>query len=329
MSRRTLLLLALAGLVLVGLVVLDRVSRPAQPGVGDLLLPALRGQVEQISVIAVIGPGEDATTTLELRGREWVVAEHDDWPADMDRLSTLMRALVAARRIEQMTSNPERYARLSVDDPREGGRGVAVELSHNGDVTTVIVGETRVQGGDYSYVRIAGEDSAWLVDVVPSAPASSDEWLDRRLFDLPETGLVSLAITHADDGIGDVRLKRDEDDAWTLEPPPTRALLHDRMLANTAGALDGLRFERVVESPDAPEGPPHVVDAVTRDGEAWRLELWRDGDSHRLRARGSAAGANDAPARAARLEGRTFEIAAHRYRQLTRSRDDLLEHGDD
>ncbi len=316
------LLLAAAGLVLLALVALERISRTPPPGVGDLLLPSLRGQVEQISVIAVFGAGGE-TTTLELRGSDWVVAEHDDWPADLDTLSALMRTLVAARRVEAMTSNPERHARLRVDHPREDGAGTAVELSHNGDVTTVIIGETQVQGGDYSYMRIAGEDRAWLVDVAATVSANSDTWLDRRLLDLPETGLSAVTISHAD---GDeVRLLRDEDDEWALDPPPERALLHDRILASTAGGLSGLRFERMATGPDAPEAPWHKLEATTRDGDHWRLALWRDDGTHWLHARWSGADQDaEPPGSAARIETRAFAIAEHRYRQLTRRRDDLL-----
>ena len=322
MSRRAMLLLAAAGLVLMALVALERMSRTPPPGVGDLLLPSLRGQVEQISVIAVFGADGQATT-LELRGSDWVVAELDDWPADLDTLSALMRALVAARRVEAMTSNPDRHARLRVDDPRDDGAGTAVELSHNGDVTTVIIGDTQVQGGDYSYMRIAGDDRAWLVDVAPTPPVDSDAWLDRRLLDLPEAELSAFTISHADDD--DVRLLRDENDAWTLEPPAERAVLHDRILASTAGGLAGLRFERMVSGQDAPAAPEHELEATTRDGDRWALALWRDDGAHWLHVRWSGAGeVAEPPALAARTETRAFTIAEHRYRQLTRRRDDLL-----
>lgn len=322
MSRRAILLLAVAGLVLLAMVALERMSRTPPPGVGDLLLPSLRGQVEQISVIAVFGAGGEATT-LELRGSDWVVAEHDDWPADMDTLSALMRTLVAARRVEAMTSNPERHARLRVDDPREDGAGTAVELSHNSGVTTVIIGDTQVQGGDYSYMRIAGENRAWLVDVAPTASAASDAWLDRRLLDLPEAELAAFTISHADGD--DVRLLRDGDDEWMLEPPADRALLHDRILASTAGGLAGLRFERMVAVHDPPEAPEHELEATTRDGGRWRLALWRDDGAHWLHARWSGADEDaEPPGLAARIETRAFAIAEHRYRQLTRRRDDLL-----
>jgi len=324
MSRRAILLLAVAGLVLLAMVALERMSRTPPPGVGDPLLPSLRGQVEQISVIAVFGAGGGATT-LELRGSDWVVAEHDDWPADLDTLSTLMRTLVAARRVEAMTSNPERHARLRVDDPREDGGGTAIELSHNGSVTTVIIGDTQVQGGDYSYMRIAGEDRTWLVDVAPTVSADNDAWLDRRLLDLPAAELAAFTISHADGDGDDVRLLRDGDDGWMLEPPADRALLHDRILASTAGGLAGLRFERMVTVQDAPEVPEHELEATTRDGDRWRLALWRDDGAHWLHARWSGADEDaEPPGLAARIETRAFAIAEHRYRQLTRRRDDLL-----
>ena len=322
MSRRAMVLLAAAGVVLLALVALERMSRTPPPGAGDLLLPSLRGQVEQISVIAVFGADGEAAT-LELRGSDWVVAEHDDWPADMDTLSALMRTLVAARRVEAMTSSPERHARLRVDDPREDGAGTAVELSHNASVTTIIIGETQVQGGDYSYMRIAGENQAWLVDVAPAVSAHSETWLDRRLLDLPEAGLSAFTIRHADGD--DVRLLRDGDDGWTLEPPAERALLHERILASTAGGLAGLRFERMVSGQDAPDAPEHELEATTRDGDRWRLALWRDDGAHWLHARWSGADEDaEPPGSAARIETRAFAIAEHRHRQLTRRRDDLL-----
>ncbi|MCC5868871.1 MAG: DUF4340 domain-containing protein [Gammaproteobacteria bacterium] len=372
MSPRALLTLGGVGVVLLLVLLVTRMGDTPPPGVGDPLISGLRTDIDTLSTVRITTAGDEVVATLELRNDSWVVAERDDWPADLTRMRTLLLALVEARRIEERTADPDRYARLGVealDDPAAAGVGVAIE--HPGDSVELIIGDTGV-GGDYSHVRRLDETAAWLVSGTLSVARNTGDWLAPMLLDVPATRVGRITILHPDGQ--ELRIRRAGPDGRfeLLDLPGGRELLYAGIVDPLGAALANLTLTDVapLERVFAADIEPVRTIIETRDGLVISLLGIEHDDEHwiaidaaidesavqqalleEVLAHGAADAAEGPPTPAsdaarvpadrlaaevaareqevaqlqARLAQRAFRIPRHRYMQLTRRVDDLLE----
>jgi len=356
MSRRALLLLAgVAAALLLLTVLATRTADTGPPGVGAPLLSGLRADLADISTVRVTAPGERVVATLELRDATWVVVERDDWPADTQRLRSLLLALVDAQRIEPRTANPQLYHRLGVaalDDPEARGVGLTMERAR-GEIS-LIIGDTRVGGNDYSHVRRLDESAAWLVRGNLEVSTRTGDWLRSDIVDIPLQRVREVTILHPD---GDeVRVRRDFPtsevfDVVTL--PAGRQLLYEGIGATVAGALGALSLQDVAPRDAIFDGqvePVHTLVetwdglavallGIQRDGDYWlaleaRVEesgmqqqltgdsALTDGDPRLVEVLRSRR--QEADALTTLLAGRAIRVPRHTYLQLMRRSEELL-----
>ena len=377
MSRRALLTLGAVAAALLLLLLLPRLANERPSGVGDALVPGLRSELDALSTLRITAADNEVVATLELRDDTWVVAERDDWPADVTRMRTLLLALVEARRVEQRTADPQRYARLgveSLDGPEAAGVGLAIE--HPEGAVELIIGDTGV-GGDYSHVRRLDEAAAWLVSGTLEVSRSTGDWLQSMLLDVPAARVATVSIEHPDGQALRVRRSGPDDAFELIDPPEGRTLLYAGIVDPVGAALSNLTLEDVAprDSVFTADSEPVRNVTETRDGlTITLLGLERDDAywvaidpaidetavrqavlAETLAAGDGSAGPDDAdggppsPASDAarvgedrlaaalaareqevvslqdRLAQRAFRVPRHRYMQLTRRVDDLLE----
>lgn len=346
--RSTRLLAIVAAVLIAGVLFMNVTNDGYAPEDGGPLLPDLKAQINDIDSVA-ISSGEDTATIVRRDGR-WVVASRDGYPADTGRLREALLALADAGKLEQKTSNPERYEQLGL----AGDDATRVELSGDGVDVTVVLGNTAQQ--NYRYAMIDGAAETWLIDADPELPADGTDWLLADLLDVKADQVASIEIVHADGET--IRLSRGDDgDLGVDNLPDGRELTYATVVNPVAGALAALTLEDV-RAPAAALGEPDVTARfLTSDGLALSVDRF-DSDSEddgawfafRAEADETAPGSDatadeagedgaDAPAApsaaeraadiSATVDGWLYRLPTYKADQLGKRWDDLLAPLDD
>ncbi len=285
MNQKTLIGLGVAALVAIGAAVaLNHSNRPqsGQAEASAYLVPELRDHVNDVAKVVVTGADSKVVATLERGANGWTLAEKGGYPADTGKLRAFLLKLADARRVEQKTSNKDKYALLGVEDvAAKDAKGLQVELDGLAKPLVLVVGNADPRGG--TYVRVAGQPESWLVSASLTVDKSGADWLRKDLADIAAARIAAVAITHAD-GSKVVIAKNAESDAnYVLaDVPKGREAGSEFAINGLAAALAGLRFDDVVAAKDAPP-PEQALKAryATFDGIVVDVTAWeKDGKSY-------------------------------------------------
>lgn len=276
MKTRTLLVLVVLALVLVGLATWSG-GRRSPSGDEALtagpLLPELEARINELSEVAILGAGDATVATLVREDDRWIVAERDGWPADTAQLRNLLLSLSQARRLEAKTSNPELHHRLGVEAlAAADAAGAGVRLGSGAQAPVVIVGQPR--GSDASYVRMADQPQAWLVDRLLEVPRTPQAWLDRELLQVDATRVAAASIVPPDGKRVQITA-RDDGPGFALANAPKGRTVVDGDVEGAAGLLSSLRIEDVARAGEAPFGDAAIGTAtfLLRDGLVFELRF--------------------------------------------------------
>ena len=199
MNRKSALLLLL-GLVVLGtasLLLLRREKdswRSVAHGTDGRLLP----DFDPNSVAAVHLKDDHGEVHLVRKDGVWIVAERDDYPADFNRIGSLLRKFWQLNALQKIEAGPSQFGRLQLTEPGQGGEPSAtrLELRDAGDktVAVVLLGKTynrTPSGGD---AGLGGVPAGRFVLVVNDSPqpvlvkdtlsevtVRPEDWLDRLL----------------------------------------------------------------------------------------------------------------------------------------------------
>lgn len=330
MSRRALTIMAIALAVLAALAALFTIDDGRPAGRGELLLPGLKANLNDIDRVTVTGSGNAAIATLVRSGEGWTVEERNGYPADVGRIRKNLLALADAVIVEEKTSNPEFYARLGVDDVADpNARGLQLTLSGTGNDAALIIGDT---DAGTTYVRRVGEATSWMVTGSFDLSRLTAAWLDRSLLDIAADRIREVAIAHPGGETVRVR-KADGDDGFTVaDIPKGRELTGPWVAGNIAGALANLSLDEVEtrEILDQESGKPVVTTFSAVDGLIVETSAWRVADGTRVTFTASTtedAGegiATEAAAINDRLGVHVYTLPAFKVEYLTRRMQDLL-----
>ena len=210
MKSRNWVILLIVTAVLAGAAVwsvIDRNRQLAERQYGEPLFPAMTGDAaNRVSELSV-DTGHDAWTLQKQDGGQWVLAERNGYPADIDRVKEAVVALTNARIVSPRTADPAKHARLDLEAPEAG-------LESESDVTSVRI-TARDGGGDtmadlligrvkalptsreagQAYVRRMGEDQTWLVEGRFDIRKNPTAWLDKDLIKVKREEARDITIT--------------------------------------------------------------------------------------------------------------------------------------
>jgi hypothetical protein len=287
MNQKTLIGLAIAALVaILAAFAIHRSNAPRSEGGGETseyLAPELRDHVNDVSKVVVTGAEGKTIATLARGAAGWSVAEKNGYPVDTGKLRGFLLKLADAKKVEQKTSNKDKYATLGVEDvAAKDAKGLQVELDGLDPPVKLIVGNANPRGGG-TFVRRVGENQSWLASGVLTVEKGNADWLRKDLVDMAATRVASVTITHADGKV--VRLSKDsESDAnfKLADVPKGREPAADYTLNGPASSLAGLRFDDVLPAKDAPADEKTtkarfaLFDGIVVDVSAWE----KDGKDH-------------------------------------------------
>ncbi len=292
MTLRTVVVLALLTVITVAAAIAAVVSRPGVATVAldaEPAFPALRDQLDRVAAIDVSAADDRLTITLDADG-VWRVAEKDGYPAKTDAVRTLLQGLADMRLVEPKTANPERYARLELEDPEEPSaqsRRVVVRTDGGTVVADAIIGRRvfAATGGQAAgtYVRRGDDQRAWLGSGGMNVQTDAQTWLPRDVLDVAADRIKRITVrarTESGDEGGTGALVRYSverpeagADATLIDPPAGRNVAADAVSRLTR-AFETVRLSDVAQAGtlNLPE-PEHTVMIETFDGLTITLDL--------------------------------------------------------
>jgi hypothetical protein len=259
-----------------------RASRPdlaaglVVPGLADTI-----GDAQRITVTSA-----EATYRIERTQSGWAMRDRDDYPVMASRLSQLTNGLTQLRYTRRMTSDASKHERLGVGDPREGGRGVLVQIEDGRGalLVSLILG---VEPGGGLYVRRPDQDQTWAAagELPPLRDVSA--WMEIRPLTIAPDRLQRIEIMPTE-GRAYILARDSAEQPWRIAAPALAPLSQSVVVA-TAERITQLAPLDVRTAP-AIQGPPRArlrattfdnifIDAelIESDGRTWLKLVARGG----------------------------------------------------
>ncbi len=241
----------------------DLASGPVVPGLEDTIRDGQR-----ITITS-----EEASYRIERaqRGEQsaWVMRDRGDYPVLAARLAQLTEGLQQLRFTRRMTSDASKHERLGVGDPREGRRGILVQIEDSRGALLVNL----ILGVEPSgmYVRRPDSDQTWAVRGELPPLRSVASWLNLQPIELSPDRLAQVTI-EPQTGRGYVLSRDSADQAWRIVSPALSALAQSSV--NSAAERITQLSPVDVQPAPAVQGPVQArVRATTFDGVTIDAEL--------------------------------------------------------
>lgn len=269
----------------------DVASGPVVPGLAESI-----GRAERITVTST-----ETTYRIERtqRGEErvWVMQDRGGYAVLPARLAQLTEGLQNLRYVRRMTGDATKHERLGVVDPREGGRGVLVQIEDGARalLVDVILG---VEPNGGLYVRRTGQDQVWSArgELPPLRDVAA--WLELRPLTLDPATLARVEVVPAV-GRPYVLAREALGQDFQIVAPARLAAIAQSSVTSVAERITQLAPTDVTEAPAIQGAPRARVRAITFDGVLIDGELIESGGEVWLKL---VARANSPEQEAAALE---------------------------
>lgn len=299
---------------------------------GEVFLQGLSEHANDLQQIEFRFADDQPGFTIRRNDDAWFIDARAGYQADFDQLAVFVTALSDARIVERKTANPENYGRLGVGDPANGGSGIGVKLRGDGFEHDVIIGKQA--HGTYRYLRIAADETSYLVDQDLDVATTPDEWLIDDIVDINADRIRQVTISHADEETIKLQKNSQEEANFALtDIPEGREPSYPAVGNSIAGALAGLTFDEVRK---ASEGEPSttvefetwdglriVISIAVNEGQPW-LSFVAETDTTEHGEEDDSASVSEVDALNTRLGGWQYRVADYKQNLFTRRWEDLL-----
>jgi hypothetical protein len=234
-------------------------SGPVVPGLAETISGAQR----------IIVTSADASYRIERTQQGWAMRDRDDYPVLSSRLAQLTEGLENLRYERRMTSDASKHERLGVTDPREGGRGILVQVEDGrGALLVNLILGVETSG---TYVRRPDDEQTWAVqgDLPPLRDAAA--WMDLQPLNIPADTLARVEVMPTE-GRAYILARDSAEQPWRIASPALSALAQSTVTA-TAERLTHLSPVDVRTAPAIQGAPRARVRATTFDGVTIDAEL--------------------------------------------------------
>lgn len=223
---RTLIVLAVLVAAAAAAAVLVQREDAGIAGSGEKLLPGLLARLGDVARIEATHKGE--TVTLALADGGWTVTDRHGYPAEASEVRGLLVGAAELVRVEPKTAQPERYAKLELEDPageEAESFGYVLKDAAGKTVTDLVIGKRRfvasaASDADEYFVRLPGDPQAWLVTGKVPRNRRALDWLRREVIDVDQTRVRRAAVTHPDGTVVRVAKPSPRETDFTLEGVP-------------------------------------------------------------------------------------------------------------
>ncbi|MGQ0672667.1 MAG: DUF4340 domain-containing protein [Hyphomicrobium sp.] len=298
---------------------------PLLPGFTEAAKQAARMEISQGS----------SSVVLERKGEQWTLKDRDGYPANSEKVRTLLSGLSTAERVEPKTRKPERYTELEVEDPAtntanshllrllgEGG-GVIAELIV-GKKSTDAFGASRAG----TFVRKPGEDQTWLVDAGLDASSNVKDWVKPRIFETQANRIRKIRLEIPGEDLleigWDAATRRPK---MTSEVPKGKRIKYANAMDEIADALTTFDLDDVRKAQPAGSDPVAVANVEIDGGlkVSVKIRETSDGDWMTLTATGDGEPKKFADDLTAAVKDWEFKLPRGKADEIFKKRADLLE----
>jgi len=169
----------------------------------------------------------DRTFTIQRTGDGWGVAELKGYPANFDKLKTVLVELSELRYLEPKTADPARFGRLDLRDVTVKGaksKKVTVKDKAGKVLAEGLIGKRNEDlfgtGKGGVYMRLAGKPESWLVEGDVNTGSGPADWVSKKVIDISSGAMKRLEIRSPKGGHVAVSRKAALDKHFTLEDIP-------------------------------------------------------------------------------------------------------------
>lgn len=236
----------------------DAMSGPVVPGLSESIAGAQR----------IVVTSADASYRIERTQQGWAMRDRGDYPVLGNRLAQLTEGLESLHFTRRMTSDPSKHERLGVGDPREGGRGVLVQIEDGRGALLVNL----ILGVEPSglYVRRPDGDQTWAAEGELPPLRDVASWLDLRPIALEPGRLARVEVMPAE-GRAYILAREAPNQDWRLVAPAIAA--PSPLVRAAAERLVTLSPVDVQPAPAIQGQPRARIRALTFDGVAIDAEI--------------------------------------------------------
>jgi hypothetical protein len=306
-------------------------TRTAPEGVA--LFESLRNDPPEVGRIEVV-KGDDRFA-LEREGDDWLITSKDRFPAAAEKVRAFLLSLSEAELVEAKTNSRERYALLSVENPKGSNPSshlVRLIDTKGKPVAEIIVGKTRPDafglGKGGTYVRRPDEAQSWLVNTEINAGTSLRDWVRPQVFEARRKDIERLTVEMPDKENLDIALSEDGNEHLLQDIPEGMKVRYANTIDDIAEAARSFDFDDIRKRETPPTGDK--VSAVTLElanGLKCLFRIRRDGGVAWLsiEASGDGEAAKEAEELNARTKGWEFRIPKSKADAILKDRAELLE----
>jgi hypothetical protein len=161
---------------------------------GSAFVPGLSDRINDIAEIRVKHANKpEDEFTVRRTDAGWIIPERGSFPAKFEKVKDAVVGLAELRYSEGLTSKPDKYPQLGVQDPatyvepKDGEHASAniptlmtIRDAKGAELASVIVGGVKYAQPPSTYVRKAGEAQAWLCTGQLNVPGQVSGWVDQE-----------------------------------------------------------------------------------------------------------------------------------------------------
>jgi hypothetical protein len=265
----------------------DARTRPFTP---EPYFPQLETKISRLTRIEIQTKDKSAVLAFA-PDTGWTVPTKDGYRARFDEIQRLVLALVDLQRFERKTKEPKWQKRLLLINPHDKGAATLVRLldATGGVIAALLIGLNadvdNVDDKAVVYVRAPGDNQVWLARGagISALSANSDDWLDKRIIDVPKERLSRIDVKPADAPPYALIKEKTTDTAFVVEGASAVELME----ASVNGLTDGLadlrlrdvaRLDRITFTEMSP-----AATFRTTDGLMVRVEIAKLGEDYWVR----------------------------------------------
>lgn len=218
--------------------------------VDEPAFPTLRAEPDAVAKVTI--QTKDATVTLARTSPEtWTSPDRSDYPAAADKINKLVRQLNDMRLIEAKTAQPDRHARLEVEDIGEdaNSRLIRLEDDQGNVLAEALIGKRlfRLTGdaNTGTYIRRPGEDQSWLASGGFDLEPEVEAWLDQIVVEIDREEVAKIEIALEAGGGYSLSREQPGDDLAFEKLIDGETLKADANLNDLAAAMTSVRFTDV------------------------------------------------------------------------------------
>ncbi|MHC4122501.1 MAG: DUF4340 domain-containing protein [Planctomycetota bacterium] len=187
----------------------------------------------------VISAGED-TVTLNRKGKRFVIAEKNDYPAKINEVNRLISSCMDIKReVKPYTTNTANHKDLEVAE--ENAKNIIKFLKPDFEMLVgLVIGKDREQGQG-AFVRLISDDEVYVTPKVPWINAGSSNYIEQKIVELKREDIEEVTVVSPK---ASYTLKADKEGNIVLENLPEGKKLKD--YDQVFNALSSLSFDDVV-----------------------------------------------------------------------------------